>query len=148
MDRYAALVEWSKVLHSVDSRPNEARRFLGSRLRVLGDPRHLLPHVDVLEQELVEACAGNRAPERELMEGRRTRGNNHAIQPQLLDLLLDQPLTRVGAHEHLSRGKDHAGELADLVGHPLDIDDVRDVPATVTDEHPDPGAVLMVVATS
>ena len=97
------------------------------------DPRALLADVDLRVLVGVHAGPGRHAPERVRVELRRARGDDEAVEAELLDVLDDLLLAGLGAGEHRRAG-DHDGLLAQrLRGDPLHVDVVGDVAAAMAD---------------
>jgi hypothetical protein len=148
MDRYAPFVEGEEMADPADSRPNQAYRLLGCQLMILAHPRHLFAEVYMLEKIRIETSAGDRAPEGDLMERGGTGSDYDPIEPQFADLLFDKRLSRVRADEMVICGEYDSREPGDFLGHPLDINNIRDVTTAVADKHPDPGGSIRFVAAS
>ena len=70
------------------------------------DPRDLLADGDHVEQVRVQPGALAGAAEGGLVQVRRAGGHHHAVQPELLDVLLDHLLAEAGAHELVVAGDD------------------------------------------
>src|SRR5664280_1286924 len=78
------------------------------------------------------------SPLRHLAEGRRVqsgraRGDDHAVERVLADVVDDLLLGRIRAGEHRSPGHADSGLALDGVDHLRDVDVVGDVPAAVAD---------------
>ena len=82
----------------------------------IGHPRAVLADVGHLQQVRVEAAVGGRLAEGGLVHGRRAGRHDHARDAELLDVVLDEVLPRVGAHVLVLARHGHVG----LRGGPLD----------------------------
>jgi len=65
-------------------------------------------------------------------------GDDDAVEVQLLDLLFDHGLARIGTRKHVGRRDHDARNAADFLRHALDVHHVGDVPTAVADEDADP----------
>ena len=105
------------------------------------DPRDLLADRHELAQVGVEAGALAGAAERLLVHVRRAGRDDDAVEPQLLDVLLDQLLAEARAHERVVAGHDDPVRPEPL-GRPVadgrDVDGPGDVRAAVADVDADP----------
>ena len=97
--------------------------------RVFRDPRVVLADVRHLEEELVEAAVRHCLAEGGLVHGGRTGGDDHAVDAELLDVVLDEHLARVLVLARLGHARKRGGELDDLG----DVDLAGDVAAAVAD---------------
>jgi len=79
------------------------------------------------------------------MQKWRARGNDHAIEVLLQNVVADQMLTRIGAHEGVNLGYCNAWNQSRRLGHALYINDIGDVPAATADVYADPRLVVVLV---
>ena len=71
-----------------------------------------------------------------LMHRRRTRGNNYPVKPQLLNILLNEFLTRVGTHELIVTSDDYCIQVLGKLGYLTAINSSGDVTTTMADIYP------------
>jgi hypothetical protein len=139
--RLQRLVQLDAPHRSADERP----ALVGGRLLVLVDPRVVLPDVDHLEEEGVQASLRRRGAEGLLVQAGRARGDHDSREAVVADVLLDQLLPWVGAHV-LVLPRDHdSRQLGGVLRQPLDVDGARDVGAAVANEDPDPLCTVTVL---
>jgi hypothetical protein len=93
----------------------------------------VLADVDHVKIERVEPAGLDRAAESVLVQQGRARSNDDARQVELLDVLLDQFLARVGTHVLVVPREDHAGELLDVFRDRRTVHHAGNVMAAVAD---------------
>jgi hypothetical protein len=126
--------------------PNQARRLRGGRFVVaLVYPGRLFAHIHVLIQVRVQSGLLHGAAEGAFMESGRTSGYHDAIDTLVPNVIDDQVLPRIGAHEDEVLRSDNVGIETGDGGHRLHIHDVRNVPAAVTDVDADLGLLAHAV---
>ena len=102
--------------HARDGGARQGLGLLGGLGAVGMHPGIMLADVDHVEEEGVQTSGLDRAPERMLVQQRGAGGHHHAVEPELLDVLLDHLLARVGAHVLVVARQGDAGELLDILG--------------------------------
>ena len=111
---------------------------LGRRLGlVVGRPADLFADVDVLVEVRVEPAPLEHTAERGLVQLGEQAATTTRSSCSLFDVLGDQALARVRAHEHVGARNGHALKRARSRDHLLDVDDVGDIAAAVADVHTD-----------
>ena len=87
------------MLHALDGRRHQGLGLRGAGRLVRGDPRDVLADVGHLQQVGVQAGVLAGAAEGLFVQVRRAGRHDHAGQPFLLDVILDQLLAERRAHE-------------------------------------------------
>ena len=98
----------------------------------------MLANVDHLQKERIQAGAPKSAAEGGLVQQRRTRGHDHAIQFVIGDVLLDQCLAGVGAHVLVVAGNRDSRQTRRITGKGLHIHGTANIGAAVADIESDP----------
>src|SRR3990172_2661689 len=106
----------------------------GGFLVVPVDPAVLLPDVSNLQHIGVEAGVAHGLAEGVLVHAWRAGGDNHPVEPVLLDGLADAPLAHLGAHVLALFHQDHLGDVLDRLPYLGDVDHARDIGAAVAEE--------------
>ncbi len=132
-NRFQGLVPLHLLHHEVDQLAGLLRGFLA----VLMHPGALLADVGHLAQEGVEPSACHGPPEGDLVHVRAARRDDHAGEVLLPDRVLDQSLTRIGAHVAIVHGVHDPGEPGGELRHLRAIHRARDILTTMADKDTD-----------
>jgi hypothetical protein len=98
----------------------------------------MLPDICHLEKIGIQTSLLTGCPEGGLMHGGGTGGNHYPVKPQLLNVLLNQGLARVGTHELVVTGDYHRIQALGILGHGGKINCTGYVTAAMTDINPYP----------
>ena len=133
MDGNFLHLERPVVRHALDGGAGQ-RHGLGRGRRAVGvHPRVVLADVHHVEKEGIQPAGGDGVAEGVLVEQRRTRGHDHPVEVELLDVLLDELLARVRAHVLVVPGQHHAGQLLDVLRDRRAVHHAGDVVPAVAD---------------
>ncbi|OPZ85249.1 MAG: hypothetical protein BWY76_01490 [bacterium ADurb.Bin429] len=130
--------------HAGYRRGDQCPRLLGGGCFIRRHPTHVLADVGHLEKERVDAALRRRATEGSLVHQRRAGRHHDAVQPVLADILLDELLPGVGAHEFVIARHDDAGERCRELRHVRHVHFAGDVDAAMANIHPDADRVTLV----
>ena len=100
---------------------------------ILVHPRVVLADVHHLQEERIQTPVSQGFAEGVLVQQRRATGHHHAIQLELLNVLLDHLLAGVRAHVLVVARNDHVGKIGGEVGHRLAVHHPGDVGAAMAD---------------
>ncbi len=131
VNRHAMRLQRLLASHPVHGASHQRLRLLRRRRGVQGDPGALLPDVGHLHQVRIEAGAAAGPPEGRLVQLGRAGGHDDPGQTQLLNILLDELLARLGAHEPVMPADGYSRERCREPGDAFHIDRVGDVGPTV-----------------
>ena len=92
-----------------DRGPYDVLGLLRRSLRVLRGPGNMLPNVCDLQEVTVDARLLKGLAEGTLVHPRGTRSHDHPVQPLFRDIVSDQLLPRLRAHEAVVPCHDHPG---------------------------------------
>jgi hypothetical protein len=127
----------------LDAGAHQIGRLAGGALVVVGvGPGALLADIDLHILEGVEPRPRRHVAERRQVQLGRAGGDDHAVEPLLLDVLDHVVLRGVGAGEHRGAGHGDAVLLLDALANFLDVDVVGDVAAAVADVDADLALLL------
>ena len=125
------------VRHALDGGAGQGLG-LGGGLRAVGvHPRVVLADVDHVEEERIQPAGRDRVAEGAFVEQGRAGGDDDPVQVELLDVLLDELLARIGAHVLVVAGQDHAGKLLDVFRDRRAVDHAGDVVPAMADVETD-----------
>jgi hypothetical protein len=112
MDRHSLDFERLVIGHAFDGGAREGLGLLGGFLAVGVHPRVVLADVDHVEEERIQPAGLRGGAESVLVQQRRTGGNDHAVELELADVLLDELLARVRAHVFVVPREGNAGSFS------------------------------------
>ena len=134
-DRHGDGGQDAVLLDPLDHHADDFDRLDGGLFPVLVDPGAVFADVGHLAQEGVQPGRFDGLAEGLFVHARRAGRNDDVGELLLLDGFLEQVLARVGAHVFVVGGEGYAGQFADFLRNPLDIDGPGYVFAAVADEY-------------
>ncbi len=133
VDRHLDGLERLVERQPMDLGAEDALGLGGGGHRVDGHPRTVLADVGHLQQIRIEAAVRGRLAESGFVHGRRAGRHDRARDAELLDVVLDEILARIGAHVLVLARHGHVGLRGGPLGDLFDVDLATDVGAAVTD---------------